>query len=54
MPKKRDRDNRGTMYARSYTYAGKHSTQIFSVRGGGLSQRKKFTHDIREACEPKV
>jgi len=25
MPKKRDRDNRGTMYARSYPYAGKHS-----------------------------
>lgn len=42
------------MHARSYSYAGKHSTQIFSIRGGGLSQGKKFTHNIREACESKV
>ena len=27
MPKKRNRDNRGTMHARSYSYAGKHSAQ---------------------------
>lgn len=46
MPKKRNRDNRGTMHDWSYPYAGKHPAPIFSVRGGGISQRKKFTHDI--------
>ena len=54
MQKKRNRNNRSRVLSGSYTYAGKHSTQIFSIRGGGVSQGKKFTHDIREACEPKV
>ena len=46
MPKKRDRDHGGRMYAGSCTYAGKDSTEILSVRDSGVSEREKFADDI--------
>ena len=46
MQKKRDRNYRSRMLQRSYPYAGKNSTKIFSIRNSGVLERKKFANDI--------
>lgn len=54
MQEKRDRNNRSRMYARSCTHASKDSTKIFGVRNSGVSEREKFTNDIRKTCKFEI
>ncbi len=51
MSKKRNRDYRSRMHARSCPYASENSSQIFSIRNSRIFKEKKFAYDINISME---
>ena len=51
---KGDWDHRGRSLPGPHPHACKNTTQIFCIRNHGVSERKKLSYDLWEACEPKI
>ena len=47
----RSRDHRRAFNARSYSYAGKHTTKDERIKFHGLSEGKVSPYDIRQTCK---
>ncbi len=48
-------DNSGSRsVSRSYTYVAGDTAEIQRIRNNGVSERKKLTDDIRQACKSEI